>query len=250
MSGVLIVEPESISATAVSSGTGAANLLTRSPREVWVASSTAAQIIDIDLGIARPIDSFFLGATNADAAASWTISKATGLGAGLTAIKAAGAMRAADSMGPPHHAFHRLAEPVTSRYFRLSLAQGGADPLYVGRLIVGLAFEQWREFGGGRQPVDTGSRQSQSDGGFGTSDGVVKALFNWTFGDLTNTEINRLWGISARLGLRKPCVVVEDADLAEGQNEAIHYGVFARFQSYERREADWGRWVFSHEEWR
>lgn len=248
MTGVLIVAPQAISLVSVG-GTDPANLLTPSPKEVWTAPSTAAQAIDIDMGAAVSIDSFFLGHSNAAAAATWTISSATGLGTGLTTIKASGAMRAADSIGPSHHAFHRLAAPVTSRYFRLAVTQSGATPLYAGTLVLGKVFEKYRELGGGRQLVDTGVRQGQSDGGYGTGTGVTKAQFNFSFIDLTDAEVAQLWAIAKAIGLRKPCLVVEDAALASGQNEAIHYGVFERFEPYARQEANSTRWAFSHEEW-
>ncbi len=249
MSGVLIIAPLKVAALAVTSGTGKDNLLTASPREVWAAGSTATQNIDIDMGTAVTVDSFFVGSTNAGAASAWTISTGTGLGTGLTVVKPSGAARAADSLGP-HHMFHRLSAPVTSRYFRITVSGQTGAALYAGNIVLGLAFEQFRELGGGRQPLDTGARQSQSDGGFGSGSGVVKALFNWTFIDLSEADIHRLWGIVRQVGLRSPCVVVEDAGLAVGQNEAIHYGVFEKFQPYERREVDETRWSFSHEEWR
>lgn len=242
---------EDIAQIAVSSGSGADNLLTRSPREVWLAADAGGQTIDIDLGEERSIDSFFLGATNAAADASWSIWQGSSLGGGLSEIIAAQTMRAGDSLGPTHHAFTRMAAPVTGRYFRISISQGvGGDPLFAGALLIGLAFEQFRELGGGRQPIDTGTRNSQSDGGFGTAAGVVKALFNFSFIDLTDADLRRLWAIAYKVGLRSPCLTIEDADLAYGRNEAIHYGVFQTFQPYERQEPGSSRWVFSHEEWR
>lgn len=248
MTGVLIIAPQAITQVSVG-GTDPANLLTASPKEVWTALSTAAQAIDIDLGAVTTIDSFFLGHTNAASGATWTISSATGLGTGLTTIKASGAMRAADSIGPGHHAFHRLSAPVASRYFRLTVTQSGATPLYAGTLVLGKAFEKYREYGGGRQLVDTGVRQGQSDGGYGAGAGVTKAQFSFSFIDLTDAEVRELWAIAKAVGLRGPCLVVEDAALASGQNEAIHYGVFERFEPYARQEANSTRWAFSHEEW-
>lgn len=250
MSGTLIVAGDDVSAIAVSSGTGADNLLSQSPREVWMAASATPQTIDIDMGQVVPIDSFFIGATNATADAVWTVFRGASMGDEEQEIMAPRLCRAADSLGPTHHAFHRLAQPVSSRFFRIRISQGGADPFYAGRVLLGLAFEQFRELGGGRQPVDTGSRTSQADGGFGTAAGIVKALFNFSFIDLDDNDLRRLWAIAYKVGLRIPCVTVEDADLASGQNEAIHYGVFQTFQPYDRQEPGASRWAFSHEEWR
>lgn len=249
MSGVLIVKPLAIAATPTVTGTGAANLLTADPNEAWIASAVGTNGIDIDMGAAVTIDSFYLGYTNASSAATWIISRATGLGTGLTTIKATGPMRAADSEGPRHHAFHRLAAPVSSRYFRLSVTQTGAAPLYAGALVIGLAFEKHRERGGGRGLVDTGQRQDLPSGGFGIGDGVVKAQFNFSFIDLSGEELRRLWSIQKDRGLRRPVVVVEDADLTASMNDAIHYGTFDRFQPYEGTDADETRWTCSHIEW-
>ncbi|NML88339.1 hypothetical protein HHL26_04570 [Sphingobium sp. TB-6] len=237
MSGVLIVKPLPIAATPTVAGSGADNLRTEDPNEAWIAPSTASLTMDIDMGAAVTVDSFYLGYTNAAAAAAWTIASGTGLGTGLTVIKASGPMRAADSEGPRHHVFARIADPVTARYFRLTLAQAGASPLYVGALVVGLAFEKHREFGNGRTAVDVGARQDLPGGGFGIGDGVVKSQFAFSFIDLSETERNRLWSIEKDRGIRRPVVLVEDNDLTSGMNDAIHYGVFDRLQPFERANA-------------
>jgi len=237
MSGVLIIKPLSIAATPTVTGSGAGNLLSFDPNEAWIAASTAALTIDIDMGTAVTVDSFYLGYTNAAAAATWTIASGTGLGTGLTTIKASGLMRAADSEGPRHHCFARLAAAVTARYFRLTLAQSGASPLYAGALALGLAFEKHREFGPGRTAIDTGTRQDLPGGGFGTGDGATKSQFTFSFVDLSQAERGRLWSIEKDRGIRKPVVLVEDLDLTSGMNEAIHWGVFDRLQPFERANA-------------
>ncbi|WP_327752914.1 hypothetical protein VVT58_15580 [Sphingobium sp. SJ10-10] len=249
MSGVLIVKPLPIAAAPVVAGSGADNLRSFDPNEAWIAPSTAPVTVDIDMGAAVTVDSFYLGYTNAAVAATWTIASGTGLGTGLAVIKAVGPMRAADSEGPRHHAFARLAEPVTARYFRLTLTQAGATALYAGALVIGSAFEKHRELGGGRTPVDTGTRQDLPGGGFGTGDGVVKAAFSCSFVDLTDAELARLWSIAKDRGLRKPVLLVEDADTPVGLNDAIHYGTFDRFQAYEETDPDAARWACAHVEW-
>ncbi|SES01457.1 hypothetical protein [Sphingobium sp. YR768] len=249
MSGVLIIKPLPIAATPTVTGTGAANLLTVDPNEAWIAPSAASLTIDIDMGAAVTVDSFYLGYTNADAAATWAIQRGITLGGGLVTIKPSGAMRASDSDGPRHHCFARLAAPATSRFFRLILSQAGGQPLYAGALILGVAFEKHREFGEGRTPIDTGTRQDLPGGGFGIGEGVVKAQFAFTFADLTIAERNALWSIKKDRGLSRPVLLVEDADLATGMNDAIHYGVFERFQAYERVNPAYTRWAGSVIEW-
>lgn len=249
MSGVLIIKPLAVALAPSLPGSGQANLLTADPNEAWIASSAAAVAMDIDMGAAVSVDSFYLGYTNATAAATWTIAKGTGLGTGLTTIKAAGSMRAPDSEGPRHHCFARLAAPVSSRYFRLTLTQSGTVPLYAGALVVGRAFEKFREFGAGRTPVDTSTREDLPGGGFAIGEGVVKAQFAFSFVDLTEAEAAQLWSIKKDRGLTRPVVVVEDADLTSGMNEAIHYGVFERFQAYERLDPSNTRWAGSVLDW-
>jgi len=248
MSGVLIVKPEPHGAPPNVAGSGAVNLLTPSPKEVWVAPSTAPVEIQIDLGVPTTIDSFFLGYTNAAPGATWALATKTAPGAGHSGLHD-GPMRAADSLGPRHHAFKRLAAPVTSRYFSIALYQAGPTPIYAGALILGQAFEKYRERGSDRTLIDTGIRNDLPDGGFNTGDGVVKAQFAFSFVDLTDEERNRLYAIKRDRGLRKPVLVVEDADLAAGQNEAIHYGVFERFQAYERTNPRKTRWAGSVLQW-
>lgn len=247
MSGVLIIKPEAHGASPVAAGSGASNLLTFDPKEVWVAPSAEPVEIQIDMGGVVTIDSVFLGYTNAASAAFWTVSSNTAPGTGHVLLHQ-GTMRAADSLGPRHHAFVRFA-PATSRYFSIAVYQNGPVPIYAGALVLGLAFEKHRERGVGRTLVDTGERQDLPGGGFNMGGGVVKAQFAFSFIDLTDAETFRLEQIKRSCGLRTPVVVVEDDELAIGQNEAIHYGVFERFQARESTDPDMSRWAGSVIEW-
>lgn len=249
MSGVLIINPLAVAAAPDAGGTAPSNLLTADPNEAWVAASAAPVAIDIDMGGAVTADSFCLAYTNATVDATWTIYSATGLGAGLVEIVAARPMRAGDSVGPRHHCFVRAGQAVVSRYFRIVVDQGGAVPLFAGALVIGRAFEKHRERGPGRTLVDLGAREELMTGGFGMGDGVIKAQFAFSFIDLTDAEVYRLEAIQRDRGLRRPVLLVEDADLVIGQNEAIHYGVFERFQALERTDADVSRWAGSIVEW-
>lgn len=249
MSGVLIIKPLPVSATPTVSGTGQANLLTADPNEAWIAASAAAVTIDVDMGAVVSVDSFYLGYTNAAAAATWAIFSGTGLGAGLTVRKAASLMRPADSEGPRHHCFARLAAPVSARYWRFTLTQAGAVPLYVGAMVLGAAFEKHREYGDDRTIIDTATREDLPGGGFGVGDGVVKSAFAFSFVDLTDGESDQLWSIKKDRGLTKPIVIVENADLDAGMNEAIHYGVFERFQARGRVSARYRKWAGSVIDW-
>lgn len=251
MSGVLIVKPEPIVGIIASGGSGVTNLATPDPKEVWVAPNSDVHFIDVDMGQVISADSFSLVHSNATADARWAIHTVQSLGdqAQSTGWTDWMPMRAADSLGPRHHAFVRLAQPVVSRFFRIIVDQGGATPLYAGALILGRAFEKHRERGADRTLIDTGIRQDLPGGGFNMGDGVVKTQFSFSFVDLTDAERAALFAIKKDRGLRRPVLLVEDADLTTGQNEAIHYGVFERFQAYERLNPRLTRWAGSVLEW-
>lgn len=249
MSGVLIIKPLAIAAVPIVTGTGQANLLSADPNEAWIAASSASLTIDVDMGSVVSIDSFYLGYTNASAAATWTIASGTELGSGLTTQKASTLMRAIDSEGPRHHCFARLDAPIAARYWRFTLVQSGGAPLYIGAMALGLAFEKFREYGDDRTTVDTGTREDLPGGGFGIGEGVVKSLFAFSFVDLTEAEANQLWSIKKDRGLTRPVVVVENTDLTTGMNDAIHYGVFERFQARGRVSPRYRRWAGSILDW-
>lgn len=250
-----ILEPIAIAATptiggSAGAGTGAANLLTPSPREVYLAGAVGYSTIDIDLGAAQAVQGFWLGSTNATAAATWVIQKGTSLGGGLADIKADGAFRAADSLGPVHHGFAVLPAPVTSRYFRILVTQTGADPLLIGSLLVGNVFQAPYEFGGGRLPIDTSAIEELTDGGFGIGRGVVKSGYRWTFGDLTPAQRHGLWRLVYERGASAPTVVDEETGETDQRNEELHYGLFERFEPYARSSPGRTRWALSMREWR
>jgi hypothetical protein len=196
------------------------------------------------------VDTFFLGFTNAAAGATWGIEKATGLGTGLTSIMPAGTlMRAADSLGPRHHALAFLPVPVNSRYFRITPTQAGVTPMQAGILMLAKAFVWPYEFGSGREPIDTSAVDELRDGGFGIGEGVVKARLEWTFVDLTAVMRRALWAITWGVGKSKPILVVEQTGETAGLNEEIHYGLFERFEPYQRQAPEMTRWALSMKEW-
>lgn len=246
---MIILESYALAAApTVSDGTGAAFLATPDPKEVWVAQAWTSTI-DVDLGAVRDVDAIFLGFTNASADASWTIAKGTGLGSGLTVIHGPAAMRAADSIGPRHQSFAQLDAVHAARYFRISVTQTGGVPLTAGALAIGKAFRAPYEFGGGRTPIDTGIKEALLGGGFGLGEGVVKAQLRWSFIDLTPAQRRTLWALAKRRGEGRPIVVVEELGEDAGFGEEIHYGLFDKFQAYEREAPGQTRWAMSMTEW-
>ncbi len=255
MSNVLILSPAPIAAIAASRGSGVANLLTRSPKEVWADNAVgSAASIDIDLGAVTSIDTVYLGYVSpAAAAATWTITGGTG-GYTESLIKASGPLRAIDTAtrAPARtHAFW-TGGAVNVRYIRLSITQpAGSAPLRAGVAMVGRA---WRptfnmEFGAGRRIIDTGTVAALPDGGFGTIEGVRKREFNWSLGDLSRDETDALDDLLGDHGETIPLLVVEDPDATTGQRARIHYGLFVALKAFERSNPAQTKWQFTFEEW-
>lgn len=255
MSNLLILSPAAVSAIAVSRGSGATNLLTRSPKEVWADTTVnSAANIDIDFGAARSIDTVFLGSIYPPAAgATWTITGGAG-GYTDTTLKASGALRAIDSATRAPALTHAFwtGSAATIRYLRLSITQpSGSAALSAGVVMAGVA---WRptfnmEFGAGRRVIDTGTVAQLPDGGFATVDGTRKRAFNWTLGDLSVAERDALEELVLDHGETAPLLVVEDPAATTGQRNRIHYGLFTGLKAWDRRNTAQTKWEFNFEEW-
>lgn len=255
MSNILLLSPSPIAAITASRGSGAANLATRSPKEVWADSAVGtAATIDIDLGAAMAVDTVCLGYVSPPAAgATWTI---TGGAAGYAdqVLKASGALRAIDtaSRSPTRtHAFW-TATAATVRYIRLSVTQpAGSASLSAGIVMAGRA---WRptfnmNFGAGRRVIDTGTVAALPDGGFSTIEGARKREFNWTLGNLSIAEADALEELLLDHGESAPLLVVSDPDATTGQRARIHYGLFVGLKAFERENPAQTIQQFTFEEW-
>ncbi|WP_242095505.1 hypothetical protein [Sphingomonas sp. CROZ-RG-20F-R02-07] len=253
MTKLLIIEPMDFQATA-SRGSGAANLTSRDPKEVWADSAAgSAAAITIDLGQARSIDTIFLGYVRPPVAtATWTITGGLSEGAEFV-IQPQAILRVPDVSGRfatiSHALWNGLA--VTARYLTITVNQPAGTPLTIGVAVVGLAFVAalGQEWGAGRQPIDTGSATSLPSGGFSVVDGVRKRRFGWTFGDLSLTEADQLEQIALDLGETKPALVIENAASLPGLRSRIFYGLFEKWKVYERRNRQQTRWDIGIEEW-
>lgn len=255
MANLIILAPATISALSASRGSGALNLLTADPKEVWADTGAAGSVsIDVDLGGLQPVDTIYLGSLyGAASAASWTIS---GGAAGYveTVIKPAGPLRVPDVAGRAAAVSHALWHGASRvvRYIRISITiPAGAPQLMVGVLMVGAAFRpSWnKEWGSGRRPIDTGTATALPSGGFGIGEGVRKAAYYWTLGDLAGEEVDRLYDLAIDRGETRTVLVVEDPDQTVGLRNRIHYGLFERFRQYERRNRMQTRWEFGLEQW-
>lgn len=247
MAGLLINKP--IAAAITAPGSGVANLQTPSPREIWIAPAAGAHMIDIDLLSAQQVDCFYLGSTNATVDAVWTIQSIDAIGGAVTATHVNGQpMRLAGNTRNRYPAFARLAAPVVGRYFRITVNQP-VTPMEIGVLVVGLALEWPYAYGSGRVPIDTSRVTSLQDGGFGIDAGVVKRAFQWRFVDLDEATLDKLWAIAEEVGESKPLLVVEGPAYPPSAT-SVHYGIFRRFDYYEREDAASSKWALTLEEWR
>lgn len=254
MSRLLIVPPLPIAAIAASRGSGAGNLATRDPKEAWVDDASGSGVtLQVDLGVVQVIDTIFVGYLRGAAPqATWSL--AAGVAAADTQIQVNTELRVPDVAGdfaPVSHALWRAA-PVAVRHLAITMTQPAGWPaLTAGVLVVGRAFQPalGREWGFGRQPVDTGSVTPLASGGFGIVEGARKRLLTWTFGDLSEDETDWLERIGLDLGESAPGLVIEDDERRAGMVSRLHYGLFKRWRPFERRNRAQTRWEVAIEEW-
>jgi hypothetical protein len=249
---ILVLNPLAPSAVAASRGTSPLNLLTPDPKEVWqdAAPTGAAVQLDIDLGAVVDWDTIFLGFTNAAVAATWSASYGAASYT-TTNLFAATALRAADSIGPRHHAFY--TGPVKNgRFIRLNVTQpAGSAALFAGVVMVGTGMRPtWnRDWGPSRGLLDMSNRTRLLGGGFGIAKGARKTTLQWILGELTDAEVRAYWALAKKVGESDPIVVCEDPEAVAGMNEGLVYGLFDRFEPYERQDPDQTKWGLSVEEW-
>lgn len=238
MSNILILAPLPI-AGVTGPGTAPANLLTPDPREAWIAPG-GNPALTIDLGVAATFDTVFLGYV-AVPAGQITLQADTVLGAANLAP--------ARLVSRPAHALLVLAQPVTARNLTLTVAAGAA--FSAGILMIGDGFTPgWNyEWGAGRTPIDTGTRDRLQGGGFAIDLGIRKSSWQCTLGDLTDDEREQLYAIALDRGQTQPVLLVEDPAQTAGLAERIHYGTFDRIEVYERKDADLNSWAVRVEDW-
>jgi len=255
MPNILMLVPTTPNDFAASRGSGAANLLTPDPREVWQDSAVgSAATLDIDFGVATAIDTVFLGCIwNAVAGATWTISGGLA-GYGEFTIQAASALRVADRAGRTSamsHAFWH-GDDVLARYVRIAVTQpAGEAALAIGALLAGLSFVPMfnQEWGAGRGVKDTGTFTRLPTGGISVVEGARYGSYRWTLGDLTTAEADYLYDLQLDRGETRPMLVVEDPGASAGLRSRIHYGGLVSLRAFERRNPAQTRWEFQIEDW-
>lgn len=251
---ILLCEPTPIASVAVR-GTGADNLLTADPREVWLDGAVGTPaVIEIDLGVERIVDTLFLGCLfNADPAATWFIR-------GGLATSDERLIMAPSPLRVPErdwrrrtmsHALWTGAEQLV-RYLRVAVTQPeGASPLAVGRLIVGDAFQPRynKEWGSGRGVKDMSTVTRLASGAVAVVEGGRYGTYGWTLGDLSEEETDRLYEMQLSVGESRPILVVEDPARTAGLRNRIHYGALIGLRAFERRNAVQTTWQMSIEDW-
>ncbi|MDT7533724.1 hypothetical protein OVY48_09840 [Sphingobium sp. SA2] len=256
MGNILITPPAAISALTVSRGSGADNLLTPDPREAWVDSTVGTPVtIDIDLGIARVIDTVFLGSLfNAHPDATWAISGGLA-GYGDVSILAIGVLRVPERgdwrRRTMSHALWFGAKHLV-RYLRIAITQpGDATPLSIGALIVGEGFQPRlnKEWGAERGVRDSSSVTRLPGGGVSVVEGARYATYGWTLGDLSTVEADVLFELVLDRGESRPVVVVEDPATSIGLRNRIHYGALTGLRSFTRRNVAQTSWQLVCEDW-
>lgn len=245
MSAALILAPLPIVAIAGDDPTTVGHLLTSDPREVWAPAGAASIQFTADLGAAVAIDTVFLGYSILKQASAVVV-KVDGVQVGASAF--ALPRRA----GRYAHALILLNQGVIGQHVQVIITVAAGDrPQSLGVLMIGQRFQpQWNhEWGAGRVPVDTGTRTRLQGGGYGLDAGIVKSGWQWTFGDLSDGELDQVFDIVMDRGETGPVLVVENPDQTAGLAERIHYGTFDRIEAFERQDVQLTRWSLRIEDW-
>lgn len=250
MANLLILAETPIASMAVSRGSGADNLLTPDPKEIWLDSDVgSAATIDIDFGSATVIDTVFLGCVaNAAPNAIWTITCGGQSYTEVTLLNE-GVLRVPDRQGRTSSVTHAFwtGSDALARYLRIAITQPAASlPLSIGALMSGQSFKPQfnNEWGAGRGVVDTGVVTRLPSGGIFGVEGARYGTFKWAFGDLTTEETDALYEMQLDRGESRRVLVVEDPEMSAGLRNRLHYGLFTSLRSYERRNPKQTRWEF------
>ena len=224
----LIVSPLPIAAIAASRGSGVANLNTVDPREVWVDSEAGTVSFTVDLGGPREVDTVWLGFVSPPRAdATWSITGGINSGAEATLL-VNDTLRVPDVAGRFAQSTSALwyGAAVVMRQLVVTVRQPAGMPLTIGRLIVGRAFapELGKEWGSGRQPIDSGTATTLPTGGYAAVEGAKRRYFGWTFGDLGGDDVDELEAIALDHGETLPVLVVDDPRRTRGCDHASSTG--------------------------
>jgi hypothetical protein len=140
---------------------------------------------------------------------------------------------------------------VSARYIFVTLTATGGTALQIGVFAAGLAFQPTfgREYGSGRVVTETGAKERLLSGAFGINAGVRAGGYQWTFGELTDAEVETLYDRLFEIGETVSCLMVEDPDVHAYRNARIHWGLLGKIEAYERFAPGASRWSLRIEDW-
>lgn len=241
------VPPASLSV--VQNFANSANALTPDPKEVATIAAATTGIVDLDFGAVRSFDTMFAGYLSSNIGAV-TLQYGLATAFESTAVFGLGA-QASELVVPDYHRPFVAAAPFNARYLRFSFTVPAGAPGTVGVLAGGLSVQPFwgHEFGSGRPIEDTGIVERLFSGGFGIYDGVRVGGYQWSFGDLSDAELAKLYALARDRGQTRSILVIEDPDQTDGLNERTHWSLFDRLEAYERQVPGASRYAFKVRDW-
>lgn len=216
MGNMALMRPYAPAAISVTNGAGYANLLTPDPKEAWLppTATSADQVVELDLGSIKYCDCFYIGGLVPVGAAYTVYLSLTTPATGGTQVINSRLFPIARGVGESRDFVSFAGMParyVSIAYKPINGASGGQASIGIAR--VGRQFvPTWgREWESGRQIFDTVNKERLMGGGFGLNAGVRKSGYDWTFGDLLDTELYELFDFLKEVGEGGPMIMVEDS---------------------------------------
>ena len=255
---LLIMRPLPIAASASAGGTNPAFCLTPTPKEAWSIPANTTATMDLDLGSAQDVDTFFVGYHTAAAISqTWKVEARATLGGTVTGTPVPTMPLLLDGSDAPTHGFFRsstpkISTPVNSRYWRFTFTNPTGQPtLLIPVLALGLSFQPTygHEYGAGRPIGDTGTTERLFGGDFALDPGAVFGGYSFTMGDLSEVERKALYRYLRKLGTSRSLLVVEDPEVVDELNDRLHWCVFAKIEAYERYGVGVTRWSLKVDDW-
>lgn len=246
MSNLAIIRPLPGAAYVNGALTNGARIFTPDPKEV--ATGNGDSFFRVDLGRVETVSAIYLGGNIGRRGFRWRGGAASYV---ETALRNIGPAQKRTDVGP--FQILDIFDPVALRYLEFYTDTGGGfGPAEgIGVLAIGETFRPTfgHEWGAGRYLVDTSTVSRNRAGGFGIDRGAIVPGWEFTLGDLTEEERERLFDMVRKLGESSPVIVCEDPDNTADLDARIHYGLFQRLEKYDRQSVGVTRWSFKVEEW-
>lgn len=201
-------------------------------------------IIDVDLGVDRPVSAIAVMFTNLSAAASWD-AYATTSAAGRSNIATLPnqVFQMAFGQAPTTDEARRhglwTGATILRRHFSIYVRDSAANVELVIRAGVLVIGERWvpevnYELGSGRRLDDLSTMRQLPGGETLVERGATVPVWRATWSNITEAELRTLWRHLVAVGTGVPVLVVEDIDATEGLAEGMHYGLIEAIDWSER----------------